>query len=65
MTLRQRRLLIAGVGLALAVALALIFGLFPQDPLRRLAERRLAAALGATVRVGKLRVVPGALRVLV
>ena len=63
MTLRQRRLLIAGVGLALAVALALIFGLFPQDPLRRLAERRLAAALGATVRVGKLRVVPGALRV--
>ncbi|MBN2369540.1 MAG: translocation/assembly module TamB domain-containing protein [Vicinamibacteria bacterium] len=34
------------------------FGLFPQDPLRRLAEQRLRAAVGPRCRIGQLHVIP-------
>ncbi len=55
---------VLGVGAALAVlAVCLIgFGLFPQEPVRRLAEARLREAVGPGSRVGGLRVVPFLLR---
>jgi outer membrane protein assembly factor BamA/autotransporter translocation and assembly factor TamB len=57
-----RRVLLALVLLGV-VALAIVaLGLFPQDPVRRLVESRLRAALGPGARVGALSVVPGRLR---
>jgi outer membrane protein insertion porin family len=44
---------------------AVAFGLFPQEPLRRLAERRLREALGPESRMGSLHVVPARLTAVV
>jgi outer membrane protein insertion porin family len=57
-TRRRAALLVAGLSL-----LVLATGLFPQGPLRRRAEKELAARLGpgAHVRIGSLRIVPGLL----
>ncbi len=53
----------AGLALGLlAVVLALVaFGLFPQDPLRRFLESRASTALGGTVTLGRVHVVPARL----
>jgi len=51
-------------GLILVVVLVAIVGLgwFPQEPLRRLVERQLRAAIGTNSRIGRLHVVPGRLQ---
>jgi outer membrane protein assembly factor BamA len=54
------RLALALLGLC---ALLVACGLFPQEPLRRLVETRLRAALGPNTRVQRLHVVPALLRV--
>lgn len=57
-----RRRLLAFLALALlALAGLFAFGLFPHAPLKRALESRLAAAIGGTVRIGSLRVVPALL----
>ncbi len=59
---RRRRLRALLLALALA-GLALVgAGLFPQEPLRRLVEDRLRAALGPDLRLRRLHVVPALLR---
>ncbi len=54
----MRRRLSALALLAAGLGVLLGLGLFPQGPLRRLAESRLARALGGTVSIGRLQVVP-------
>lgn len=54
------RLALALLGLC---ALLVACGLFPQEPLRRLVETRLRAALGPDVHIRRLHVVPALLRV--
>ena len=60
---RARRLLLTLAVLG-GLASAVLLGVFPQDPLRRLAEDRLRQALGpeAEVRIGRLHAVPARLR---
>jgi translocation and assembly module TamA len=61
----RRRWLLVALALVAAAALLLSFGLFPQDALRRLAERRVLSALGAgaVARIGRLHLVPARLSV--
>lgn len=60
MTRRRLRALLLALALA---GLALVgAGLFPQEPLRRLVEDRLRAALGPDLRLRRLHVVPALLR---
>src|SRR4029453_2765564 len=49
------------VALLIAAITALVFGIFPQDPLRRLAEGQLRRVLGPDSRIGQLHLVPGRL----
>ena len=49
--------------LAIAVLAALAFGLFPQEPLRRLLEARLRAQFGPAARIGRLHLIPALLSV--
>jgi hypothetical protein len=56
-----RRLL--ALGALAAAALLLVLGLFPQEPLRRAAEKRLRASFGPTSRLGRAHVVPIRLRI--
>ncbi len=58
--MRRARL---GAVLALATVLVLLlaFGRFPQAPLKSLIEERASAALGGSVRIGHLKLVPVAL----
>lgn len=56
---RRWRLALAVLGLC---ALLIAGGFFPQEPLRRLVETRLRAALGPDVQVQRLHVVPALLR---
>jgi len=58
---RRRLLAVAIVALSLLALLAL--GAFPQDPLRRLVERRLGTALGGRATIGRFHVVPANLTV--
>lgn len=55
----RRRTILLGLLAALLGCLAL--GFFPQEPLRRFAERRLQVSAGANARLGGLHIVPAAL----
>src|SRR6187397_594850 len=57
----RRRRRAAIVALLVAAITALAFGIFPQDPLRRLAEGQLRRVLGPDSRIGELHLVPGRL----
>lgn len=55
----RRRTVLLGLLAALLACLAV--GLFPQEQLRRLAERQLRLSLGPDAHIGGLHIVPGAL----
>lgn len=57
----RRRAAIVATALA-AVLVPAALGFFPQEPLRRFVEARLRSALGPEARIGRLHVVPLALR---
>jgi outer membrane protein assembly complex protein YaeT len=58
-----RRRTVLSILALLALALGLFaLGLFPQEPLRRVAETRLRQALGPGARIGRIHVVPGRLQ---
>ncbi|HSB61778.1 MAG TPA: hypothetical protein VLI67_08665, partial [Vicinamibacteria bacterium] len=59
---RRRRILLLGLAAFGLLLVALVLGLFPQEPLRRWAEGRLRSTLGPEVRIGRLHVVPARLR---
>lgn len=59
----RRRLWVAGVSILALLAACLLAGLFPQEPLRWLVERRLRSTLGPKASLGALHVVPATLAV--
>jgi outer membrane protein insertion porin family len=59
---RLRRVLVVGAALATVAILLLGFGLFPQEPVRRLVESRLRDAVGPGSRLGRLDLTPFLLR---
>lgn len=54
----KRRLILAAMLLVLGLGALFALGLFPQGPLRRLAESSLSHALGGRVEIGRLQLVP-------
>jgi outer membrane protein assembly complex protein YaeT len=62
--LGRRRLWVAVLSvLALLLVACFMAGLFPQEPVRRLAERRLRAVFGPRARIGALHVLPATLEI--
>ena len=61
MKLPGRRAVLGFLAIVAAALVLVALGFFPQEPLRRAVETRLRESLGAGIRIGRLRVVPGRL----